>query len=211
MNDDQLLKHYIQLAEVVAEMFKPLVETVVVDYRHKKTKIIAIFNNSITERKVGDDTTNVGHLRLQNKIPDRMIGYPNTSPKGNRLKSTALAIRNQKGDLIGGMGMHLDVSHFDQFMVVMQQFVSTDKPVELQERENFHYTDAAQEISMTIKAVLSEMNWQVHRLRPKDKKKLLEILKQRGVFKQRSAVSTIAQELGITRQSVYQYLKQMTA
>ena len=106
----EILNHYVKTGEIIAEMFAPYLEVIIHDLQTPEHSIIAIFNNHVTGRKIGDGTSNIGYKKLADKLPDKIVNYNNQSPSGTDLKSSSLTIRNRKNEIIGSMGFNFDLS-----------------------------------------------------------------------------------------------------
>ena len=104
--DQEILSHYIKMGEILSEMFKPNLEVIIHDLRFPEHSIIAIFNNHITGRTVGEGTSALGYKKLEGKVPDQVVNYQNESPDGKPLKSSSLTIRNSKNDIIRSLGLN---------------------------------------------------------------------------------------------------------
>ena len=93
VSDQEILSHYIKMGEVLAEMFKPHLEVIIHDLRFPEHSIIAIFNNHVTGRKVGEGTSDFGYKKVEGKVPEKVVNYKNESPDGKPLKSSSLTTR----------------------------------------------------------------------------------------------------------------------
>lgn len=204
-DDDALLQHYINMAEVLGEMFAPVLEVVVHDLRHPEDSIIAIYNGHITGREVGGSVTDLGRRLMEHNFPDKLVNYPNESPNGARLKSSSLAIRNATGELIGVVGFNLDITYFEQFDRFLKQIVSTQRSQYVTEAEHFGETSPSEDIRAAIHDYLVARNWNARTLSNADKREVVEHLYRQGFFKNRGAVSIIARELSLSRPSIYNY------
>ena len=69
-SNHQIFEHYIRVGEIIAEKFSPYLEVIIHDLQDPEHSIIAIFNNHITGRKIGDGTSDIGYKKLANKLPD---------------------------------------------------------------------------------------------------------------------------------------------
>lgn len=205
-----LLAHYVNMAQVLGEMFAPILETVVHDLRKPEKSIIAIYNGHLTGREVGGEATNLGRRLLEGDFPDVLVGYENESPNGQKLKSSSLAIRREDGELIGVMGLNMNVSYFEQFSSFIEQFISSKKSDHVSAPEDFkttpeEMTTPKEDIREAITRYITSRNWNTHTLSYADKREIVEHLYRNGHFKSRGAVTIIAEELGLTRPSVYNY------
>ena len=205
-----ILAHYVNMAQVLGNMFAPILETVVHDLRTPDSSIIAIYNGDLTGREVGGEATNLGRRLLKGDFPDVLVGYENESPNGQKLKSSSLAIRGEDGELIGVMGLNMNVSYFEQFSSFIEQFISSTKTNHVSTPEDFKttpdgVTTPKEDIREAITRYITAHNWNAHTLSYADKREIVEHLYRNGHFKSRGAVTIIAEELGLTRPSVYNY------
>ena len=60
----EILEHYVKSGEIIAEMFAPYLEVIIHDLQTPEHSIIAIFNNHVTGRKIGDGTSAVSYTHL---------------------------------------------------------------------------------------------------------------------------------------------------
>lgn len=208
---DPLLDRYVTMARILAEMFAPSLETVVHDTSNPEHSVIAIFNGHLTGRKIGDPATDIVQRLMDGKFPDVLVGYENESPNGHKLKSSSLAIRNDDGELVGVMGLNLNISYFEQFKKFIEQFIATHRSEHVPESEHFQslvpngMTSPREDIKDAIDRFRIANNWSSRVLDNDKKRKIVEHLYREGYFKNRGAVTIIADLLGLTRPSVYNY------
>jgi predicted transcriptional regulator YheO len=204
----KLFERYIQLGECIAEMFAPHLEVIVHDYRRPESSIIAIFNSHITKREVGGSVTDLGLKRLRGEIPDKVVNYENEAPDGRKLKSTTLAIRDDEGQLMGALCFNFDVSYFKQFHDFLGGFLSAQSYPFLKSKEEFFPSSFKDELDTLILRIKSQNGWVHSNLSMKEKRELIGLLHREGVFQKKSAVTLVAQKLGISRPTVYNTLKE---
>lgn len=182
-----------------------MAEAVVNDLRPKKEQIHAIYNGHITGRKIGDPISSIGKKRLEGELHDTLINYENEGAHGRRLKSSAIAIRNPQGKLIGSFGINVDISIWDTVAQYITQFTQIDSPQI--DREIFKTTPPPKtEIKSRIQSILTEKGWG-HPLERRQKRDIILHLHQEGYLYKRGAVAIIATLLQLTRPTVYRYLK----
>ena len=126
-SNHQIFEHYIRVGEIIAEKFSPYLEVIIHDLKDPEHSIIAIFNNHITGRKIGDGTSDIGYKKLANKLPDKIVNYENTSPSGAKLKSSTLTIRNGHGKIIGSMAFNFDLTPFENVQEFFNTITKTSK------------------------------------------------------------------------------------
>jgi predicted transcriptional regulator YheO len=203
---DHILQHYVTMAEAIGEMMAPVMEVAVHDLRTPESSIIAISNGHLTGREVGDGATDLGLRRLRGEdVPDKMIGYANESPDGTKMKSSSLAIRDDEGELIGALCLNLDVSYFEQYGKFIDQLISTHESEHVDDGEDFGATTPREDIRDAIDQVRISKGWVGQSLSNDQKRTIVEHLYRQGHFKKRGAVTIMADLLGLTRPSIYNY------
>jgi len=207
ITDNDLLGYYVQVAKALGEMFAPVLESVVHDLRKPSHSIIAIYNGHITGRKIGDGTSDLGYKRIKGELPDEMINYENESPIGRKLKSTTVAIRNKRGKLIGTLSLNMDVSYFEEVTMFLSHFVSSHKIPYLEKRERFYIGSPRDDINAFVKEILLQKNWLHNKLGKAEKKEIIRLLYANNYFSKRSAVSSVAEILNMSRPTVYRYVR----
>jgi len=203
---DHILDHYVTVAEAVGKMMGPVMEVAVHDLRQPDSSIIAIYNGHLTGRDVGDGATDLGLRRLRGKeVPDKMIGYANQTPDGTKMKSSSLAIRDDEGALVGALCLNLDISYFEQYGKFIERLISTHESEHLDDGEDFGATTPREDIKDAIDQVRISKGWMGQSLSNDQKRTIVEHLYRQGHFKKRGAVTIMAEQLGLTRPSIYNY------
>lgn len=208
MSDKDIFQRYIQIAEVLGQMFPNILEAVVHDFSNLDHSVIFIVNEHISNRTIGSSASELGIRRLlgNENIPDVLINYTNVNHRGNRLKSSSIAIRNQKGKMIGAFCLNFDISAFEHIHMFINTLIHSETSPLVGQSELSLVTTVEEEIQQMILAYLAKHNLMHSEKSYSDKKAIVLYLKQQGAFKQRGAVNAIANALNLTRQSIYNYL-----
>jgi len=207
MEEKEIFKHYINIGEVLGKMFPSVLEICVHDLRKPKKSIIAIFNGHITGREIGYPTTDIGFQRLRGEIPDKLINYKNETPNGEPLKSSAMAIRNGKGHLIGTISFHLRISLFDQQVKFLQSFIETIDNDFIPQKENFYFSSPKEEIRSIYQAYLLHNGISATTLSKKEKFDVVGYFYRNGHFNKRGIVSILSNLLKLSRPTIYSFLR----
>lgn len=211
LTDKEIFSHYIKMGELLAEMFKPHLEVIVHDLRYPEHSIIAIFNNHITGRKVGEGTSDFGYKKVKGEVPDQVVNYKNESPDGKPLKSSSLTIRNANNEIIGSLGLNYDISVFEQFSDVLSLFTGTKNNPAMDDSEVFFYGSTKEDIQIAINHFRVSHGLTNRTFSRKDKYNVIKFLIKGGQLNKRGAVAIISEALSITRPTVYKYIKEIKA
>ncbi len=199
------IDRYIQLANLLGDMFPRVLEVVVHDFSDLDHSIVHIVNSHISGRKVGDGASELGIRRLLKKesIPDVLVNYTNQNSLGKQLKSASLAIRDDEGIMIGAFCLNFDNSHFEQFKTFLDGFINY-------EINSFVGTDDIKtktregEVEKEIRAYQLKHN--LTNITYKNKQDIVSHLLNSGFFDKRGSISSAAEVLQLSRQCIYNYL-----
>jgi predicted transcriptional regulator YheO len=210
-SNHQIFEHYIRVGEIIAEKFSPYLEVIIHDLKDPEHSIIAIFNNHITGRKIGDGTSDIGYKKLANKLPDKIVNYENTSPSGAKLKSSTLTIRNGHGKIIGSMAFNFDLTPFENVQEFFNTITKTNKSKldDFPKQEQFFVWSVRDDLEQALNKYIIANGLQGKVLTRKDKLNVVVLMKKEGHIKKRGAMSILSELLAITRPTLYKYLKDL--
>lgn len=209
MNNESIFSRYIELADILGQMFQNVLEVVIHDFKDLDHAIIYIVNSHISGRSIGGPVSEINLRRLleEGQFPDKLVNFSSRNSRGQPLKSSSLAIRDDQGKLIGAFCMHFDLSHFEQFQKFLEFFVSAkvDSFVGVNDFGVSQPQDV--EIKEEIEACLLKKGLHTAQLTYNDKQSIVNYLYQKGCFQRKGAISIVANALHLTRQSIYNYIE----
>ncbi|WP_329037592.1 PAS domain-containing protein [Streptomyces sp. NBC_01725] len=203
--DELLLREAETIVTALGRMFPGLCEVVLHDLRNPEHSIRAIENNE-SGRSIGDPATELGIARIRDPdYPDVIQNYPNTFPDGRPAKSTSIGIRNSEGVYVAAICLNLDVSLFTTVARSLHNLVRTD------EREQSFTETLRARTTTELRALAEEFAAERGRtppaLDPMEKRKMVRFLRDEGFLDVKNAVRTLTDILGVSRATVYNYLK----
>jgi predicted transcriptional regulator YheO len=202
-----IFEHFLNIAEMLGSMFTPFVEVIVHDLMYPDKSILAIYNGHITSRKVGDPTTDLGYARVDGDIPDKIFNYRNKGPNGISLKSSSLAFRNSKGELLGSLCLNMNITGLENLGILLDTILSSTANPYLDGNEDFHPKSTDGEIEEAIQQHIVDASINPLNLSRKEKKEIIKKLYITGHFNKKSSVPIIANRLNLSKPTIYKYLK----
>jgi predicted transcriptional regulator YheO len=205
-SDEHLIREAEKIAVALGRMFPGLCEVVLHDLRDPRHAVRAIENN-LSGRQVGDSATELGLARIADpQYPSVIQNYPNQFPDGRPAKSTSIGIKNESGQYIAALCLNLDVSVLSPVTIALTNLVATGSEHREQSLETLRDRNA-RELRETVEALAAERAGTPRSLGRKDKKELVRQLHQDGYFDSRDAAQAIADLLGVSRATIYNYTK----
>lgn len=194
------IKLYIPTAEAIQRLLHPHAEVVVHDI--KLNQIVAIFH-PFSKRRVGDSSLFTKEEEMV-RLEDCVGPYEKINWDGRKLKSVSSIIRDENNKAVGMLCINLDISKLEQFNDLITSFISSKKlspqPVPL-------FKDDWQErVNQYIHTYLIEHHLTLESLNRSEKKELIEHLHKVGAFSAKNAALYIAQIIGVSRATIYNYL-----
>ena len=175
-------------------------EVILHDFSQMEHSIVAICG-SVTNRQIGGPPTNF--------LLQKLLNYRTVLPDGRELRSSTVFIRDDNGGIIGSLCINQDMTDYTlarKLLAEISQFAEAQP--EAHAGEQF-----ARDISEVTGAMLQEeiqaLNKPVAYLQKEEKLCLVRALDDKGFFNVRGAVEQVAEELGVTNFTVYNYLKEI--
>lgn len=196
-----------EIGECIAQQFGSDCEVVLHDLtRAYDNTIVAIWNGHVTGRKVGGGGTNAGLSILRGTSrPADQYHYINKTKEGHILRSSSKYFRDSEGNVVGSLCINYDISDFVTAQHALKKFVGQDE--EVMKREVF--TSNIDELleSMMYDAVAATGKT-LEKLEKEDKVAVVKYLDGKGAFLIKKSAERVADFLGISRFTIYNYLNE---
>ncbi|WP_280191027.1 helix-turn-helix transcriptional regulator [Delftia sp. PS-11] len=200
----QLLEQIQQIADGLAKTFAPFCEVVVHDLLDPAHAVLAIHNN-LSGREVGHPATELGLARIMDPGFAQVIAnYPNHFSDGRQAKSTSIGIKDSEGRYIAALCMNIDLTMFQGFQGMLNQFVAMQADTPAHETLD---PAGAEAIRARIDQFAANLATTPRALKAQERRALLKELKAAGLLDLRRAMEIVAAHLGVSRASVYTYAK----
>ena len=206
---DRAIFHSLKtVVEGIAEAFGTNCEVVLHSLEDPAHSCIKIENGYITGRKVGSPLTDfaVEILEKADSLASDVIGsYYGRTGDGRPLKSVTMLIRSTSGKLIGFMCINIDLSV--PLLDFLKGFLPTGVEFSLENVVERFPSTVDDLLSKTVEAVMTGVSNR-REVSPSEKNKMIvSELQKRGIFNMRGAVDIVAKEMGISRYTVYNYIR----
>lgn len=187
----------------IAKLYTPHCEVVIHDFSDLERSIIHIEGN-ISGRKVGGGATDLllTHARNGDTVGD-FHNYQTSLPNGKNMKSCTMFLRDESGAAYGAFCINLDISAFAGIHRILGEFLALDAGSEVSETLS---DDIQRTIHSILREAVSDMGIELPIISKDDKIDLIARLDEKGAFQVKRAVPLIAEELGLSRSTIYNYL-----
>jgi predicted transcriptional regulator YheO len=192
---------FFPVAESISRLFYPYAEVVVHDL--KIGRIAAIYNN-FSKRSVGDESL-IEELEDISELPDIFPIYAKVGWDGKKLKSSTATLRDCKGKAIGLLCINLDLSKWEEMHELLGEWLKSAD--EKKQPKVLFKDDWREKINRYVAAYLKKEGVTLKALSKEKKRQLVAILHQEGAFHAKNGALYVADVLGLSRATIYNYLR----
>lgn len=199
------------IAKCIAMQFGENCEVVLHDLTlpYDKT-VVAIWNGHVTGRKIGDGGTNAGLEILKGTTsPDDQYCYINSTPNGRILRSTSKYFRNEDGKVNGSMCINLDITDLIQCENVLHT-LTTPSSQSTQKAPEYFIGNIDNLLEEMMNEAVMMTGKTIKELTKNDKVFIVHSLDDKGFFLFKKSAEKLADFLGMSRYSIYNYLNEKT-
>lgn len=202
--DHAILASYFPVADGIAALLGEHCEIVLHSLEFLEHSAIYIVNGHNTNRKIGSPITDRALWSLRHMQTDSVSKPYFTRAKGGVLmKSITIAIRNGKQHVIGLICINLNLD------VPVSQFLgSFIAPPETDTQVNFA-SSVEDLVAQTIESTVEEITTDRTIANNNKNRQIVSTLFEKGIFDIKDAINQVAERLGISRHTVYLYIRQM--
>jgi predicted transcriptional regulator YheO len=205
---EHILSELDKIATAVGRTFPGLCEVVLHDLRDSLHTIRTIENN-MSGRQPGDSATELGLARIQDpSFPAVLQNYANNFPDGRASKSTSIGIKDSDGNYIAALCLNVDVSLLSTLthqLAALTRIDEQDTGVQESLRPK-----SLQEIRDFIARYAAERGQTPRSLDANATRALARQLRDEGYMEIKKSVPTVSEAIGVSRATVYNYLKEST-
>ncbi|MEL6271221.1 MAG: PAS domain-containing protein [Chloroflexota bacterium] len=200
----QKLDELKQIAAGIQKLFGASCEVVIHDFGNLDHSIVHLEGN-ITGRTVGGVATDLLLACVRNDNTSRdMYNYRTQLASGRVMRSCTMFLRDETGYAYGAFCINFDISAFTQFHRYLENFVLMDT---VDVNETFS-DDVQGTVHSILLETVNEMGAELPILTREEKVRLIARLDRKGIFQVKRSVPILADELGLSRSTLYNYLSE---
>lgn len=209
-------RRWAALAEFLGSVLGPDYEIVLHDVSGDTPQVLAIVNSQISGRRSGSPLSSLAMDFLNNHVyenRDYQINYRGMSAVGEQLRCSTFFIKDDKGQILGMLCINFMLEKYEKFVSSVTDFMeksfcfATSHSGEEVLLEVFH--SGVEPIYERCIRQMFGGSGLPGRLPQMQKKQLVGLLEEEGVFQIKGAIADVAQRMGISAASVYRYLAEL--
>jgi predicted transcriptional regulator YheO len=180
-------------------------EVVIHDTSDLENSIVWI-EGDVTGRSVGGVMTGLGLERLrQGKLPP-LINYTTHTDSGKDLRSASIWLRDADDEIFGALCINLDVTPVKAIQAFVRELAPDESRPELGE-------EFAADLGDMIDTMIAECEYRLgcgaDKMSRDQRIEVVRFLEERGSFQVRNSAPIVATRLGVSRKTIYNYLREI--
>ncbi len=205
MNREDMLSFLKNEAKGIAAMFGPNCETLVHDMTRPGHPILAIFNGSVTGREVGSTADIFGDIGDYDETVYKNKDYTNQlvlSRDGRTLKSTTFNVVGE--DYRFALGINMDITPMVRANQLLSELTATSG-----ELQQTLMQDARSQLEELLRECISAVGKEPDQMKKTDRMRIIRMLYKRRAFTYQKSVAIVAEQLCVSRYTVYKYMHEL--
>lgn len=210
--DNTCLENVKSIAKGLHVMWGDKSEIIIHDLKQPESSVIFVAGE-LTNRDLGAPITDLVLRTIKNnEDPDDILNYKINTDDGRVFKSSTIFIKNEIGKVEFCLCINIDITEILMTQNIISNFTATkaEKTDNNGQQENF-----AKNIDEILINLIDNAKKQVDKpityMTKDDKLKIIKFLDDRGAFTITKSVETVAEELNVSKFTVYNYLKEIKA
>lgn len=198
-----------QMIPSLKAMLGPRHEVILHDLSHVESSIVML-EGDVTHRKIGGPATDylLKLLREGGDGAENSVNYKTVLPNGRLLRSSTIFIRDEEGRIIGSLCFNQDLTDY----IVARNLIEENTlfgQTEVDPPKETFAQDIGEVMESVVDTEITLFQKPVVYMQKEDKLCIVAKLEQKGVFAIKNAVEYVAECLGVSNFTVYNYLKEV--
>lgn len=214
---DAFLEVFRSIVDAIGDTVGPHCEVVLHDLRAPERSIVAISNGAVTGRRVGGPvvggpTKDIALRLLDSSVVGSTlsIGYRTTTRDGRELRSTSLILRTPEGKPAIAFCINVDLSTLTMARLLLEEISKTAVGEgDISADAAVPGVDVSEVLEQMIREALKEVGKPAKFMEREERLQVVRLMHERGLFLIRGGVERAAISLGISRFTLYSYLKEI--
>ncbi len=205
MNREDMLSFLKNEAKGIAAMFGPNCETLVHDMTRPGHPILAIYNGSVTGREVGSTADIFGDIGDYDETVYKNKDYTNQlvlSRDGRTLKSTTFNVVGN--DYHFALGINMDITPMVRANQLLSEMTATSGDL-----QQTLMQDARSQLEELLRECISAVGKEPDQMKKTDRMRIIRMLYKRRAFTYQKSVAIVAEQLCVSRYTVYKYMHEL--
>ena len=205
MSKEDMLTFLKNQAKGIATMFGPNCETLIHDMTRHGHPILAIYNGTVTGREVGSTADIFGDIGDYDETVYAKKDYTNQlviSRDGRTLKSSTFNVIGE--DYHFAFGINMDITNMVRANQMLAEMTATSGDL-----QQTLMQDSRSQLEELLRECMSAVGKDPEKMKKTDRMRVIRMLYKRRAFTYQKSVAIVAEQLNVSRYTVYKYMHEM--
>lgn len=205
MNREDMLTFLKNQAKGIATMFGPNCETLIHDMTRHGHPILAIYNGSVTGREVGSTADIFGDIGDYDETVYEKKDYTNQlviSRDGRTFKSSTFNVVGD--DYHFAFGINMDITSMVRANQMLAEMTATSGDL-----QQTLMQDSRSQLEELLRECVSAVGKDPEYMKKTDRMRVIRMLYKRRAFTYQKSVAIVAEQLNVSRYTVYKYMHEL--
>ena len=205
MNREDMLAFLKNEARGIAKMFGPNCETIVHDMTRPGHPILAIYNGTVTGREVGSTADIFGDIGDYDETVYKNKDYTNQlvlSRDGRTFKSSTFNVVGD--DYHFAFGINMDITSMVRANQMLSEMTATSGDL-----QQTLMQDSRSQLEELLRECVSAVGKDPEQMKKTDRMRVIRMLYKRRAFTYQKSVAIVAEQLNVSRYTVYKYMHEL--
>lgn len=203
-NFDTFLSYLDAMAMIISETFGSNCEVVISDLDDPENSILSIYNGQVTGRKPGDPLTTRPEELIERSRGGYNVNYKKANKRIKKEIKSSTIVTSAFGRNVS-FCINYDCDDLTVLHSQLKRFLSMGDEA----YDEFDVFDSGELVEQKFHIELEKMNKKIVGMNKNDRINLIRNLKHAGVFKIQKSVPYVAEQLGVSRYTIYNYLNEI--
>jgi len=198
-----------KIADSIVAIYGKNCESCIHDLRSLKNSLVYLAGN-VTNRKIGAPATDllIRKLKQGGRNPQDIHNYKTITQDGRTVKSSTTFIKDSAGVPIAAFCINFDTTEFYNASQALMPLLHLSNQMPHESQETFSHSVEETVESVFIQA-MDEVGKHPATMGVDEKTRLITYLEESGTFQLKGSVEEVAHLMGVTKFTVYNYLKKV--
>ncbi|MFT5697812.1 MAG: putative transcriptional regulator YheO [Desulforhopalus sp.] len=206
---ESIFKNLEKVADSVVALFGKNCEACIHDLTSLQNSLVHI-SGDVTGRKPGAPATDllVRKLQQDGSSPEDMHNYKTTTNDGRSLKSSTTFIKDSSGLPVAAFCINFDTTEFYNATRALMPLLNLDDHDQFDSHETLSHS-MGETVEAIFARAVAEVGKHPTTMSVDEKTQLIAYLEENGMFQLKGSVEEVAHLMGVTKFTVYNYLKKV--
>lgn len=203
---EEVLTYLNKIAKGIADTFGPDCETLVIDMDNQAHAILSINNGHVTGRSIGGPASALALDAVRSNEKGRdLTSFRSVLENGHSIKTSVFSVYDSDSKRTFVLVINFDYTRLLTGMMSMENLTR----IQLQDTHNVFYQNTNELFTKMLNEAIDQIGHSPKDMTRAERIQVVRTLNEKGGLLIQRSVQTLAESLGVSRCTIYNYLKEI--